>query len=254
MTTNVLVAASFTVVILFALLVTSVFTGRALTSRPGDEVLKIEVTGLQWWWDVRYDNTIPARMVKTANEIHIPTGRLVLLKLTSHDVIHSFWAPNLAGKKDLIPGHHTTLFFQADKRGIFRGQCAEFCGHQHAHMAFNVVVESPEEFESWYTQQLQTSPAPSDATQTRGQQVFLTSRCVMCHSIAGTSASATAGPDLTHIASRLTIAAGTLPNTPEHLAMWIRDSQSIKPGNKMPRIELSDEELHALLAYLETLK
>ena len=251
---SVSIAIGATVIILFALLVTDVYTGRALTSKREVDALKIDVTGHQWWWEVMYEDPMPARMMKTANEIHVPTGQLIKLKLASHDVIHSFWAPNFAGKKDLIPGHETTLFLQANRPGVFRGQCAEFCGHQHAHMAFDVIVQTPDEFAAWYEQQLQPAPTPLEDTQKRGQRVFLTSRCVMCHAIAGTSASATAGPDLTHVGSRRTIAAGTLPNTPEHLENWVRDSQSVKPGNKMPRIELSEEDLHAVLAYLETLK
>jgi cytochrome c oxidase subunit 2 len=242
-----------TLVILFGLLVASVLTGRAISSQPDQDVLTIEVIGHQWWWEVQYDDSIPARTLKTANEIHIPVGQVVMLKLTSHDVIHSFWAPNLHGKKDLIPGHVATIWIQADKPGVFRGQCAEFCGHQHAHMAFTVVAEPPDQFADWYDKQLKPAAPPAAAAQARGQQIFLTSRCVMCHAVRGTSAAAIMGPDLTHIASRQTIAAATLPNTPDHLSRWIVDSQAIKPGNKMPPNELKPEDLQALLSYLESL-
>jgi cytochrome c oxidase subunit 2 len=242
-----------TLVIMFGLLVASALTGRALSSQPEQDVLTIEIVGHQWWWEVQYDDPIPARTLKTANEIHIPTGQVVMLKLTSHDVIHSFWAPNLHGKKDLIPGHVAMIWIQADKPGVYRGQCAEFCGHQHAHMAFLVVAEPPEQFADWFDKQLKSAETPADAASLRGQQVFLTSRCVMCHTIRGTAAAAISGPDLTHLASRQTIAAATLPNTADHLGNWVVNSQAAKPGNKMPPNELSPEDLQVLVRYLESL-
>jgi len=240
--------------ILLALLVASVLTGRAITAQPEKGVLTIEVTGHQWWWEVRYDDPVPALMIKTANEIHVPVGQLVMFKLTSHDVIHSLWVPNLSGKRDLIPGHLTTMWIQADKPGVFRGQCAEFCGHQHAHMSLLVIAEPPANYAAWFDSQVKPSALPSDSLVARGRQVFLTSRCVMCHTIRGTTAAASLGPDLTHVASRKTIAAATLENTPGHLGGWIVNSQSIKPGNKMPPNDLRSEDLQALLSYLETLK
>lgn len=243
-----------TLVILFALLIASALTGRALSSQPEQDVLTIEVVGHQWWWEVQYDDPLPVRTLKTANEIHIPTGQVVMLKLTSHDVIHSFWAPNLHGKKDLIPGHVALIWIQADKPGVYRGQCAEFCGAQHAHMAFLVVAEPPEQFADWYDHQLKSAASPTDPSQVRGQQVFLTSRCVMCHTIRGTTAAAISGPDLTHLASRDTLAAGTLPNTPDHLSDWVVNSQAAKPGNHMPPNELSPEDLQALINYLKSLR
>jgi cytochrome c oxidase subunit II len=169
-------------------------------------------------------------------------------------VIHSFWVPNLHGKTDMIPGHTTRTFLRADRAGTYWGQCAEFCGHQHANMRFQVVVEPEEDFQKWLTAQLQSAPEPQTESQKRGRQVFLTKQCVLCHTIAGTPAHATVGPDLTHIASRPRIAAGTLPNNRGHLAGWITDAQSVKPGVRMPPNPLAPEELQALLDYLETLK
>jgi cytochrome c oxidase subunit 2 len=245
-----------TVVILFVLLVSSFLTGRSLYSiaAGGESALTVKVTGYQWWWKVQYDNQNAGYIVTTANEIHIPVGRPVLFKLTSNDVIHSFWIPNLHGKTDLIPGHETTTWIRADRPGTFRGQCAEFCGHQHAHMAFTVVAETPDQFKSWYDAQLKPAAQPSTPEQARGQQVFMSSPCVMCHRIGGTDAGGVVGPDLTHVASRPTIAAGTLENKRGHLAGWVVDSQKIKPGNRMPPNNLEPEDLQALLDYLQSLK
>ncbi|HYG11179.1 MAG TPA: cytochrome c oxidase subunit II [Pyrinomonadaceae bacterium] len=245
-----------TVIILFVLLVSSFLTGRSLYSiaSSGEGVIVIEVTGHQWWWDVKYSNDTPSLIVTTANEIHLPVGRPALIKLTSNDVIHSFWIPNLHGKIDLIPGHVTNTWIRADRPGTYRGQCAEFCGHQHAHMAFTVIVESAEQFQTWYEAQLRPAAQPSTPGQTRGQQVFLSSPCIMCHRIQGTDAGGRVGPDLTHVASRPTLAAGTLENTRGHLAGWVVDSQKIKPGNRMPPNNLEPQDLQALLDYLQSLK
>ncbi|MDQ3802592.1 MAG: cytochrome c oxidase subunit II [Acidobacteriota bacterium] len=244
-----------TVVILFVLLVSSFLTGRRLYSTAQAEgALVVKVTGHQWWWEVEYEDPLPSRTLTTANEIHIPTGRPVLFKLKSNDVIHSFWVPNLHGKTDLVPGHETKTWLRADRAGTYRGQCAEFCGHQHAHMAFMVVAETPEQFGTWYEAQLQPGAEPSTPAQARGREVFLSSPCIMCHRIQGTDAGGTVGPDLTHVASRPTIAAGTLENTRGHLAGWVLDSQKIKPGNHMPPNPLEPEDLQALLDYLQSLK
>jgi cytochrome c oxidase subunit II len=247
-------AVALTVVLLLVMIVTNTLTGKALAALRSDHALEIEVIGRQWWWEFRYRDPTPSQLLVTANELHIPVGRPVALKLNARDVIHSFWVPNLAGKRDLIPGQENTLLLQADKPGVYRGLCAEFCGFQHAKMAFRVVAEPPEEFETWRQHQLQPSAPPADPLAQRGQQVFLTGPCALCHAIHGTSASATTGPNLTHVASRQTLAADTLPNVRGHLAGWILNSQSIKPGNKMPAISLPPEDLHALLAYLEGLK
>ena len=251
---GVIIAVTATVIIMLAALVTSVATGSAVATVPDAKPLRIDVVGHQWWWEVVYDDPIPQNQVKTANEIHVPVGRAVLLKMRSTDVIHSFWAPNLAGKKDLIPGHETETWFRADTAGIYRGQCAEFCGHQHAKMAFYIVAQPRLEFERWLTQQRETAPKPTDSLTQTGERVFLSAPCAMCHSIGGTGAFGNVGPDLTHLASRRTLAAGTLPMTTGNLAGWILDPQSIKPGAKMPPTQLDPQSLQALLAYLGTLK
>jgi cytochrome c oxidase subunit II len=244
-----------TVVILFVFLVSSYLTGRNLHAEAkSSDVLVIKIRANQWWWAVEYDNPNPSWVVTTANEIHVPTGQAVQFRMTSNDVIHSFWVPNLHGKTDLIPGHETHTWIRADRAGVYRGQCAEFCGHQHAHMAFTVVAEPADKFKDWYNAQLQSAPAPQTPQQARGQQVFLSAPCVMCHRIQGTDANGRTGPDLTHVASRPTLAAGTLENTRGHLAGWIVDPQRIKPGVRMPPNNLEPGDLQALLDYLQSLK
>jgi cytochrome c oxidase subunit 2 len=235
-------------------LVYDLTTGRALAAMPSQKPLVIEVTGYQWWWKIAYPDSVPSRGVQTANEIHVPVGRPVLIRTTSRDVIHSFWAPNLHGKKDLIPGKETATWFQADTPGVYRGQCAEFCGHQHALMSFFVVAEPPEMFQAWLEHQRQPAPEPTDPVTSKGKEVFLTGSCSMCHNITGTMATGQVAPDLTHLASRMTIAAATLPNTRGNLGGWILDPQRIKPGTKMPPNHLEAADLQALLSYLETLK
>jgi cytochrome c oxidase subunit 2 len=254
MTKVVGVAIGATVVLLFVMLIASVVTGHAIANLSSKNPVSINVIGHQWWWEVEYEATQADQTVITANEIHIPVGQPVVIKTSSQDVIHSFWAPNLHGKRDLIPGYENAFWIQADEEGTFRGQCAEFCGHQHAHMGFFVVAESPAKFQAWLAHQVSTPPPPSDPIAKHGEEVFLSHTCVMCHTIRGSGAGARMGPDLTHIASRMTIAAATLPNTRGNLAGWILDSQSIKPGNKMPPNPLKSDDLNALLTYLETLQ
>ena len=174
--------------------------------------------------------------------------------LQSSDVIHSFWVPNMEGKKDLIPGHPTVQYFRADRPGKFRGQCAEFCGHQHAHMRLEFVAESPQDFDAWIASARQNAPSPSTESQHRGQEVFVSNQCVMCHNIEGTQARAALGPDLTHLASRELLAAGALPNTRENLTAWITNPQDIKPGVRMPANPLAADDLNALVDYLQSLK
>jgi cytochrome c oxidase subunit 2 len=214
----------------------------------------IAVTGHQWWWEIEYEDANPSRRVITANEIHIPVGRPIALKVSSHDVIHSFWAPNLQGKRDLIPGYMTAIWMQADREGVFRGQCAEFCGRQHAHMAFEVVAEPESRFDRWLDDQRQEARVPASPQEERGREAFMSARCPGCHSIRGTDARGLVGPDLTHIGSRVSLGAGILPNARGHLAGWISNPQAIKPGNVMPPNPLSADDLMALLAYLESLK
>lgn len=234
------------------LLITYFFTLNTMNAIPytvpGAYV--VEVTGHQWWWEVHY----PDAGVTTANEIHIPAGRPVEIRETSADVIHSFWVPELNGKMDLFPNRTTSLMIQASKPGTYRGECAEFCGTQHAKMDFLVIADSPDQFTQWLDNQKTVPPSPSSAQLRKGQQAFLGSACVYCHSIRGTNASGDLGPDLTHLASRTTIGAGILPNTRGNLAGWIVDAQGIKPGNRMPPIQLDADQLQALLDYLESLK
>jgi cytochrome c oxidase subunit 2 len=254
MTKAVALALAATTVILFGFMISDYVTGRALTSLHSSDAVTIKVTGHQWWWDFEYDDPSPSQRVRTANEIHIPIGRPVQLQMTSGDVIHSLWVPNLYGKTDLLTGHQTVMWFQADRPGVYRGQCAEYCGHQHAHMAFVVVAEDAGRFNDWLEDQRRPAPSPAGVEQQRGQQVFLTRSCVMCHQIRGTDAGARVGPDLTHLAARRTIAAGTLRNNRANLGDWVTDPQRTKPGNRMPANELSGEDLNALLSYLESLK
>jgi cytochrome c oxidase subunit 2 len=210
----------------------------------------IKLTGYRWWWKIEYSDPSPHKHVITANEIHIPVGRPVLINTHSQDVIHSFWIPELHGKNDLIPGHPSAIWLQADRPGIFEGQCAEFCGLQHAHMRLLVVAEPEQKFQEWLDGQRQPARPPGDPVAQRGMQVFVTGPCALCHSVRGTDAAGQVAPDLTHLGSRATLAAGTLPNSPGHLGGWIVDPQSVKPGNAMPSMSLSPEDLQALLAYL----
>src|SRR5205823_3650569 len=184
----VIAATVITVLVLFAILGHSLVTGKYMNSLVSKNPVSIEVIGHQWWWEVQYPNTDVSRWVVTANEIHVPTGTPVVLQTSSQDVIHSFWAPNIQGKRDLIPGYKTAIWFQADREGVFRGQCAEFCGHQHAHMAFLLVAESPEKFQSWLQHQREPASPPSDPAALHGEEVFLSTTCVMCHTIRGTDA------------------------------------------------------------------
>ena len=241
--------------ILLGLIVVSISTGKSLSSLGQTQNgMTIEIIGNQWWWYVRYLNDDASRIVVTANEIHIPVGRPVMIRGTSKDVIHSFWVPNLHGKRDFIPSRVNTEWIEADRPGRFRGQCAEFCGIQHAHMALWVVAESANQFEAWMRAQLQPSVAPADPENVRGQQVFLNNACVYCHAISGTPAAGQVGPDLTHFGSRFALAAGTLPNTKGNLAGWIADPQNVKPGNHMATVPLKPEDVEPLLDYLESLK
>jgi cytochrome c oxidase subunit 2 len=176
------------------------------------------------------------------------------VNVTSRDVIHSFWVPNLHGKRDLIPGYVTSLWFQADRAGVYRGQCAEFCGFQHAHMAVFVNAVPEHDFQAWLSAQRQSAPEPTSDLQRRGRDVFLGATCSQCHTVRGTRAGGAYGPDLTHVGSRATIGAGVLPNTNENLQRWIRNSHDFKPGNKMPPHDLNDNDLQAVAEYLGSLK
>lgn len=257
----------FPVIVLSALLIYTFAAAAKIVGGAEPTPLKIEVIGEQWWWRVRYLNPAGEPIAIAANEIHIPVGRPVELSLKSADVIHSFWVPNLAGKLDMIPGHVNVLRLRASEAGVFRGQCAEYCGGPHAKMALFVVAEPPEEFERWLAHQSRPAEDPATPFLARGKELFLAHACAVCHAIRGADAktapdhadrqgrAAPIGPDLTHVGSRLTIGAGILPNTVGTLAGWIADSQQIKPGNRMPSFgTFTGEELRALAAYLESLK
>jgi len=215
-------------------------------TKPG---LTIEITGHQWWWEARYQPDQPGGAFTTANELHIPTGQPVRLKVTSADVIHSFWVPALTGKTDTIPGRVNLGWMQADRAGVYRGQCTEYCGEEHAKMALYVVAEPPARFDAWRQAEL----APAAATALPGQTIF-EARCGACHSVRGTSAGGVVGPDLTHLMSRRTIASGILPNDVASLSGWIANPQALKPGAAMPATNLNGAELTQVVAYLETLK
>jgi cytochrome c oxidase subunit II len=247
-------AVAVSAAVLVAVIAVSYLAGKAVATMPSPEPLTVKVVGRQWWWEFEYQDPVPSRTLRSPNELRIPVGRPVRLQITSVDVIHSFWVPNLHGKRDAIPGQTAVEWFQADQPGTWRGMCAEFCGYQHAHMAFTVVAEPPEAFEAWRDAQLLPAAEPSAPTQVRGRDVFLSHTCVMCHSIAGTPAYGRVGPDLTHVAGRGKLAAGTLDVTRENLARWVSDPQAIKPGVRMPPNPMRADDLDALLDYLESLK
>ena len=239
---------------LVALAVASFFTDRSMARAAAHERLSITVTANQWWWDVQYNSADASRTLRTANELHLPVGVPVRILLHSNDVIHSFWVPSLAGKQDLIPGRETDISITPRKVGIYRGQCAEFCGAQHAHMALVVDVEPFDRFIQWWSAQLRPAVAPRTALELAGYNYVTTRQCSLCHNISGTPASGRVGPDLTHLVSRRSLAAGTLPMGKGNLYGWVEDPQSVKPGTRMPTIGLEPAQLHAVVAYLETLK
>jgi cytochrome c oxidase subunit II len=234
-------------------LVWTMVTLRAVAGPPANPGLVLDVTGHQWWWEVKYDSPNPSEVFETANEIHIPIGVRVLVRLHGGDVIHSFWVPQLTGKTDTIPGQVNLSWLEADRPGRYLGQCTEFCGFQHAHMQFEVVAESPEDFQRWLAHQREPAPEPV-TSEAKSGQALVEYRCGLCHQVRGTQAAAVAAPDLTHLVGRRTLAAGTLLNNPGNLEGWIQNPQNLKPGNLMPNQWLSAEELTETLAYLETLK
>jgi cytochrome c oxidase subunit 2 len=246
-------ALAATVVVITGLTMASYFVTRSVSASVADPLV-IRVRGFQWWWELTYLDPTPDQVLLSANEIHVPVGRQLRIELVGADVIHSFWVPNLAGKQDMIPGRTNQLSFTADHPGIYRGQCAEFCGLQHAHMAMLVVVEPREAFETWRAAQLRDAVTPADAEQEAGRRVLESRACAACHTVRGTSAAGTTGPDLTHVGSRRSIAAGLLPTTRGAVAAWIADPQTIKPGSNMPMVPLSAEELKAVSAYLVALR
>jgi len=233
--------------VLFSLLIYTLLAAARMSAAHGEPALRIVVVGEQWWWRVRYLDAGGAWDFATANEIRIPVGASVQLMLRSADVLHSLWVPALAGKLDLIPGKDNRLMLRADRAGVYRGQCAEYCGGPHAQMAFAVVAETPERFERWRDAQRAPAAAPAN-------ELFL-ARCAACHTVRGTPATGLLGPDLTHVGSRLSIGAGTLPNDAGTFAAWIGSNQHLKPGNLMPQFErFSGAQLTALARYLESLR
>lgn len=236
------------IVILAILMVTRAETIRAFGATPEDPPLVVEVVGHQFWWDVRY----PDAGVRTANEVVIPVDQPVEVRLASADVIHSFWVPQLGPKMDLVPGEENVLRIEASEPGVYRGMCTEFCGIQHAHMQFLVEALPQPEFDEVMRARADAPPEPEGAA-AEGLEVFQ-ANCAVCHTVDGVSDVTEVGPDLTHIASRRTLGAGMIPNTPANLRRWIADPQEIKPGNEMPTIELTDDELDALVEYLGTLE
>lgn len=221
---------------------------------PADNPLVIEVTGHQWWWEFRY----PEFNLVTAGDMHVPTGRTIDLRMTSGDVVHSFWTPQLAGKRDVFPKRDNRLWFKTETPGIYPGQCAEFCGTQHARMAFQVVAQAPGDFAAWRTGLARVgvpdsgAPAPLPLV-AQGQQLFLTKGCVGCHAVTAVGAPTMVGPNLAGIGNRTDIASGWLPNTDENLARWLHNPQAVKVGVLMPNLGLSDDEITALIAYLRSL-
>ena len=235
------------------LILGSFVADRALFATRGQDALQVRITGHQWWWRIEYRDAATGRWIETANELHLPLGRTARLTLASADVIHSFWVPNVSGKIDMIPGRRNMLDVTPRRAGWFRGQCAEFCGAQHAHMAFDVKVDDPVQFDAWLTAQAQQARPPGDAVAVRGSGVFAGS-CAACHVVRGTAGVGRAGPDLTHVASRRSIAAGTLPMTRGGLQGWIAQPQALKPGTSMPTVPLIPADANAVAHYLASLR
>lgn len=216
---------------------------------------RVHVVGKQWWWEVRYESPDGGGQIVLANELHVPVGRPVEVLLYSTDVIHSFWAPSLAGKVDMIPGRTNRLVIRTDEAGVYRGQCAEYCGGQHALMAFYIVAEPQDQFEAWLARQAQPASIPDDVFLRQGYDAFFRGECQECHAIRGTSASAKKGPDLTHVGSRHSLAAGVLDNHIGTMAGWIAGSQDVKAGNLMPSMNIyTGEDLRAVSAWLGSLQ
>ena len=242
------------VIIVIVLVLTTARTIHEIQDAPRPPgSLEVKAIGRQWWWEFRY----PSLGIVTANELHIPVSDRAnptptFLRLLSADVAHSFWVPRLAGKTDLIPNHPNSMWIDPHETGLYLGQCAQYCGTQHAKMLLRVYVDSREDFDRWI--EAQRRPARADAAVARGRQVFETTACVNCHAVGGTNANGRFGPDLTHFMSRDTLAAGAAPNTPEKLRLWLRDPDTIKPGSLMPAMQLSDEDVNAVADYLESLR
>lgn len=240
--------------VLFAVTVWTVLALAAIAWPPGGHAAgpRVEVIGHQWWWEIHYHDDDPSQTFATANEIHLPVGQAVHVTLKGVDVIHSFWVPALAGKTDVIPGQVNETWLEAQVPGVYFGQCTEYCGVQHAQMGLKVIADAPGDFDAWRRGQLESAPRPDEALRP-GANAFA-EKCSVCHAIRGTRAGGILGPDLSHLMTRTTLAAGTLPNAQGYLSAWIADPQHFKPGTLMPRIELSASELESITLYLRSLK
>jgi cytochrome c oxidase subunit 2 len=224
--------------------------GQTAPPAPASTSMTVEVIGHQWWWEVRY----PGTNAVTANSVHIPTNTRVNVVATTADVIHSFWVPELARKIDMVPGRSNRVLLYTSRPGAYRGQCAEFCGLQHANMALYVIAQPAAQFKAWLSNMGAPAPSPSTATARAGEQAFMSSQCASCHQIRGTSAQGTVGPDLTHLATRGMLAGATIRNNPTELAAWISNPQGIKPGTRMPDLGLSPTQVREIVTYLESLR
>ena len=247
------IGTGLSTLVLLVVSVWTMMTINAVATPPNQPGLTIEVHGRQWWWEALYVSDQPSKMFRTADDIHIPVGIPVQLNLIGDDVIHSFWVPALSGKMDTVPGQTNTLWIEADKPGVYRGQCTEYCGQQHAHMGFTVTADPPEAFQAWWAHQLEPAPEPANSQVAQGQAVFVT-RCGACHAVRGSAAGGRVGPDLSHLKQRASLAAATLPNNSAQLSAWIADPQHIKPGSYMPRLDISGPDLASIRSYLDTLK
>ena len=245
---------AWTVIPVLIVAVLAMATARVVSEvqnrQPTSGAVRVTVIGHQWWWEIRY----PDLGILTANELHVPISTAerpqeTFLRLESADVAHSFWVPQLAGKTDAIPNHPNSMWIEPKVAGTFLGNCAEFCGMQHANMLLRIVVESPEDFQRWAAAERLTARRGHP-----GEQMFLSLSCINCHAVSGTLATGTFGPDLSHLMSRQTLGAGVIPNTPDNLRRWIREPQTLKPGNLMPNMQLDDRELDAVHAYLSSLR
>lgn len=246
---------AFPVAMLAVFIVLSMQTTRAVSTLGDEDELVVRVIGKQYWWDVIYAEDGAAPAFRTANEIHVPVGRPVRFLLESDNVIHSFWVPSLGGKMDMIPGRTNELVLRADRAGVYRGQCAEFCGIQHARMAFEVIAHEPEDFEAWRARRVLPQPEPDDPFVRRGREAFVSEGCAGCHEVSGHAEGARAGPDLTDMGARRTLGSGMWPNNPGNMGGWIADAQTMKPGNEMPAYTgLDGVTLRALTAYMDSLQ
>ena len=247
------IGVGLSTIVLIGLVVWTSVTMARIANPPSKPALSIEVRGHQWWWEFAYLNDDPSKTFVTANEIHIPVGKPVRFALKSEDVIHTFWVPSLGGKIQMIPGQTNLTWLEADRPGVYRGQCSQYCGQQHAHMIFAVFADPPDAFEAWRKAQLSAASQPASADARLGEQRFI-QHCGACHTVRGTPADGHVGPDLTHLMSRTTIAGGELPNNPGFLSGWIANPQSLKPGSLMPDPGLSGPELASIRSFLVTLK